>query len=65
MYFVHVSGTFAHNATYVCTRQWYICSEKFLIIVVLMYPVPSLTHMLNILDKFSMGVILNYFFSSI
>jgi len=29
-----------------------ICSEKFLIIVILMYPVPSLTHMLDILGNF-------------
>jgi len=30
--------------------------SKIVIIVILMYPVLNLTHMLNILDKFRMGV---------
>jgi hypothetical protein len=34
----------------------YIYSVEIFIIVILMYPVLNLTHILNILDKFSMGV---------
>jgi hypothetical protein len=34
----------------------YIYSVENFIIVILMYPVLNLTHILNILDKFSMGV---------
>jgi len=38
------------------TNNSIICSHNFFIILILMYPVQSLTRMLNILDKFSMGV---------
>jgi len=38
------------------TSNSIVCLEKKLIIVILMYPVLSITHMLKILDKFSMGV---------
>jgi len=67
MYFIHINGTFILNTTYMYTTvvpyQMYKKSNLIFYILLreiyLMYKVPGLTHMLNILDKISMGVTLD------
>jgi hypothetical protein len=51
-YKVHVSGTFSE----LTGEKLYVLFREFLIIVILMYPMPSLTLMLDILCNFLVGV---------
>ena len=47
-YKVHVSGTISE----VTGEKFYGLFREYLFIVILMYPTPSLTHMLDILGNF-------------
>jgi hypothetical protein len=51
-YKVHVSGTFSE----LTGEKLYVLFREFLIIVILMYPMPSLTLILDILCNFLVGV---------
>ena len=51
-YKVHVSGTISE----LTGEKFYVLFREFLFIVILMYPMPSLTLMLDILGNFLVGV---------
>ncbi len=48
LYKVHVSGTISE----VTGKKFYDLFREYLFVVLLMYPTPSLTHMLDILGDF-------------